>query len=147
MFAVVVTMLLVTSVPGEAFAQLKIATWDKDMDKGGNVEDFEAWIAETNRLNLLAVIRGKCWSACALKLGATNVCIYPSATIHFHSVHLEKSTAVLPEDNRHFISTFPPQIQQWVIKNRAMDSVVRHKILTGRTAILLGIPDCTLILK
>lgn len=147
LFAAITTILLAaTLVPPEAFAQQRVATWDPDMDKGGYVEDFEAWVAETNRLDLLAVIRGRCWSSCALKLGARNVCVYPSATIHFHGVHFEGSTTVLPEDNLRFISSFPLAIQQWVIANRAMDSVVRHTVLTGTTAISLGIPDCTVIL-
>jgi len=139
-------LLTVASIPREAFGQPEIATWDKDMDKGGDVVDFEAWITETNRTGKLAVIRGRCWSACAIKLGAKKVCIYPSATIHFHGIHYKGSLEVLHEDNKLFIATFPLLIQQWIKDNKAMDSVERHVVLTGSTAIQLGIPDCTLVL-
>lgn len=125
-----------------AFAWNGVATWPEDMNKGGTVSVFEEWIGEANRKNQLVVIEGSCWSACALKLSAKNVCVYPNATIHFHGVHYEGSNDVLPEDNEKMTAAFPLKIQEWIRQNNALASVKIHKVMAGRVAITLDIPDC-----
>ena len=144
----IAALLLITAVPPHAaFSHPRIATWNKDMDKGGDPAVFEVWVAEANQNGQLAVIQGNCWSACALKLSVREVCIYPSAEIHFHGVHYKGTTSVLPEDNELFIAGFPPAIKQWVTEHHAMDSVVHHVVLTGQAAIQLGVPDCTVVIR
>lgn len=131
-------------LPQVSTARPTVATWDKDWNKGGDTYEFYAWIKKINQLDQLAVIKGKCWSACALKLSAHNVCIYPEATVHFHGVHFEGSFEVLPEDNAIFAGSMPKKIQEWIFENKAMDSVKVHKVLTGKLAIKLGIEDCNI---
>ena len=149
MLAAVLVMAASISIPNESSAWTTTATPNKDMQLGGDVDFFKAWVAQVNRTNQLAVISGKCWSSCALLLGARNVCIYPSATIHFHGVHgfkKEDENIILPEDNTSFIATLPVPIQDWITEHNAM-ATLQHVVMTGSTAIGLGIANCNILIK
>jgi hypothetical protein len=132
----------VVTIPSLALAWTEAVQFSSDARKGGYLDEVMPAFDKANQNNVLFVLKGKCFSICAILLSANNVCMYPQSTIHFHGIHYKGSDTVLQDDNQKLISSLPIKIQKWVRDNKALDSVKIHKALTGYTAIRLGIANC-----
>ena len=108
-------------------------------DPGGNVSDYYYSVQAHSHAAYQTPINGVCASACTMKLGARNVCIYPDAILMFHQADAggrrsDVGTLVL-------LASYPRAIRLWVARNDALGSA-RVTQLSGRQAIALGIPEC-----
>ena len=111
------------------------------VDNGGKVDDYLAYVDSADAHHEQIRIEGWCISACTVKLGAKDVCIYPSATLYFHQAsdpitgaRSDLATAMMFEE-------YPPKIQEWVTEHKALD----HEYLislSGADAIKRGISEC-----
>ena len=110
-------------------------------DMGGNVFDYLSGIDTADATHKQIKITGWCASACTLKLGANDVCIYRNATLYFHESYDPKTNLRSELGTYLMFSEYPPKIQEWVTKHNALN----HRYLTsmsGKKAISLGIKEC-----
>lgn len=112
-------------------------------DPGGEVSKYAREMLEAAETDTIYGIKGKCFSACTIRL--SRACVYPTALIGFHSPYIpknyEQNEAEVARVRELMYATYPKAIQAWVSENGAIDSS-RKTYLTGTEAIRLGIPDC-----
>lgn len=135
-------MVLSTSAFGKAYNFVPVL-----YDPGGEVYKYAQEMLNAAETNTIYGIKGKCFSACTLRL--SRACVYPSALIGFHSPYIPKEyepdPASVAEVRELMIKTYPTPIRNWVLETGAVDTS-RHTYLTGTEAIRLGIPDCRVLL-
>lgn len=116
------------------------SSFDK-VDRGGNVFEYLTDVDKIDAHHEQIKIEGWCISACTVKLGAKNVCIYPDATLYFHQASDSKTGIRSDLGTLLMYDEYPPKIQKWVTEHKALD----HEYLTsmsGTEAISLGIKEC-----
>jgi hypothetical protein len=125
------------------------------VDRGGEISKYVHFVERTYHTHELVEIRGQCYSACTIELGAENVCIAEDATLFFHSadVNFEGYNSnkdaetrvtmgyVVAAGNRDMLMHYPPRIRRWVERRHALNSL-DFTPMSGREAIRLGIKEC-----
>gem|GEM_PF-4095619 len=123
---------------------LKPAYGHTPIDAGGVVDDY---MAELYRLKqhpeIEKRLEGTCVSACTLFIAVPQVCVSRGLMLWFHAPHSSATYLIADHDRFRMFTEYPPVIQQWLERTRALDSVELRFVLTGRMLIdLMGFREC-----
>ena len=111
------------------------------IDRGGNIFEYLTYIQNADIRNTQIRIKGWCISACTMKLGAKDVCIYPDATLFFHEAYDAKTRIRSELGTQLMFDVYPIKIQEWVTEHKALENKTLTS-LSGSSAIELGITEC-----
>jgi hypothetical protein len=128
---------------------------DVQADHGGAIRDYVRFVEQTYHTHQLLEIRGRCYSACTIELGAENVCIAEDAILFFHSANVSLDAYdsgndaealvtlryIVAAGNRDMLKHYPPRIRRWVQQRHALTKV-DFTPMSGREAIRLGVKEC-----
>jgi len=109
-------------------------------DGGGRVLDYLDQVSAANAGGYRVEIAGTCASACTMKLGARNACVYRSAELLFHAAH-DDYGRVNSLGTRILMRQYPAAIRSWVVRHNAVASTALTS-MSGAQAIALGVQDC-----
>ncbi|MBB4200846.1 hypothetical protein CCR94_16045 [Rhodoblastus sphagnicola] len=115
------------------------AYWES-FDGGGEVLDYMEQVHSANARGARIEIAGVCASACTMKLGVRNACVYRDAQLWFHAAH-GGDGRVNSLGTRILLNHYPSAIRAWVMRHNAVASN-DLTTMSGSTAISLGVQDC-----
>lgn len=124
-------------------------------DNGGVFMQYFNNIQREQREGFFYAIKGRCASACTMRLDAS--CVYPEAQVFFHSPYVDANE--MPDDvsadtanasvnvmREVMMATYPEAIQAWAEHFDALGSV-HMTVLRFDELRALGIRDCRQVLK
>jgi hypothetical protein len=109
---------------------------------GGQFSRFDPVVKQYNQSGERFRIEGHCQSACTLFLAIRNVCIEPSASLHFHAGH-DRNKNITAGSTQHMLMAYNGKLRAFVTANHYMDTLDFHEISGADMIQKFGYKACT----
>jgi len=143
---VLIAIALVLRTPFVAAQPAAVSTMIVSFDMGGSIQSRQTEVRKLRRTGQRVEIIGRCYSACTMYLGLSNVCVAPNAVLGFHGpkgVAGSLASDVFDHWSQVMARNMRKPLQVWFMKHARY---VRSGVLkvSGSTLINIGYSRCQL---